>query len=82
MISYSVLPAIGWAYLVMGVLLLVSVVFLLRQLRHKRDQYVNNIDQKAVFDREIRTLIIILVIFDIGYLFRFVYDIKFADNLE
>ena len=27
-------------------------------------------------------MIIILVIFDIGYLFRFVYDIEFADNLD
>ena len=35
-----------------------------------------------MFDREIRTLIIILVIFDVGYLFRFVYDIEFSDSLE
>ena len=62
--------------------MLVSVAYLLSQLRNKRDKYVNNKNEKAVFDREIRVVLIILVIFNIGYVFRSVYDVVFSDNLD
>ena len=40
---------------------------------------VNNVKERAVFTREIRTLLIILVIYCLGYLFRFAFDISFSN---
>lgn len=58
------------------VLLTVSVLFLINRLAKVRDNVLENDqnDDKIVFNHEIRTLLVILVVFDLSYLLRGVWN--------
>jgi hypothetical protein len=66
---------IGYVLYFMFFLLLVCVIRLIRLLKKMRDHlYVNETEQKDFFNKEIRTLWVILIVFNSTYLLRGLWD--------
>ena len=66
----------GWCFFSLSLVLFLSVYFLLNRLGKKRDQVNSTLAEKDLFNREIRALIAILVIFSTTYMLRGIYDLK------
>ena len=66
----------GWCFFSLSIVLFLSVYFLLNRLGKKRDQVNSTLAEKDLFNREIRALIAILVIFSTTYMLRGIYDLK------
>ena len=67
--------AVGWCFFSLSFLLFLSVYFLINRLNKKRDQVASTQADKDFFNRKIRTLIAILVMFSSTYLMRGVWDL-------
>ena len=70
------------AFFVIAFVLCLSVIFLINRLIKKRNQGTISQFDREFFDREIRTLVIILVIFSSTYILRGIWDIKMDPNLQ
>ena len=58
----------------MSIILLASVGFLINRLKRKRDQVANTETDKAFFNKEIRILLLVLVIFSSTYMARGIWN--------
>ena len=65
---------IGWCFFSLSFFLFLSVYFLIRRLRKKRDQISTSQNDEESFNREIRALIAILIIFSSTYMLRGAHD--------
>ena len=65
----------GWSFISLSFQLFLTVYFLLSRLCKKRDQITNSQTAADVFNREIRILLMILVIFSVTYITRGVWDL-------
>ena len=66
----------GISFFCLSALLFISVFWLISRLRAKRDQVANTAVNKAVFNKEICTLLTILCVFSSTYMVRGLWDIK------
>ena len=66
----------GISFFCLSALLFISVFWLISRLRAKRDQVASTVANKAVFDKEICTLLTILCVFSLTYMVRGLWDIK------
>lgn len=69
-------PVLSWLFFSLSLVLCLCVYFLLNRLFKKRDQVKANKDDKSVFNREIRALLVILVIFSSTYIMRGIWDLE------
>ena len=72
----------GGAFFVIAFVLCLSVTFLINRLIKKRNQGTISQFDREFFDKEIHTLVIILVIFSSTYILRGIWDIKMDPNLH
>ena len=73
-LNYDVSFIYGYSFFTMSILLLATVGFLINRLKRKRDQVANTETDKAFFDKEIRILLLILVIFSSTYMARGIWN--------
>ena len=72
----------GSFFFIIAFVLSISVVFLINRLLKKRNQVTGNQFDKEFFNKEIRVLIVILVIFSSTYILRGIWDIKMSPALH
>ena len=72
----------GNAFFAIAFLLCLSVIFLINRLIKKRNQGTISQEDREFFDKEIRTLVIILIIFSSTYILRGIWDIRMNPNLH
>ena len=73
-------PIFAYTFFSLALILFLSVYFLLNRLTTKRDQVTTTRAAKDVFNREIRGLVAVLVVFSLTYILRGLWDYMRSPN--